>query len=211
VNGNRLVDPVVDYYAARFAEFGATAKGVDWNSQASQTLRFEQLLKVHDGTGTFTLDDFGCGYGALAAYLRERFADFAYTGFDLAAAMLDDARSTFAGDPRISFVGRADGLQPADYVVASGVFNIRLQAGVPEWEGYVTATLDRLWELSTAGLGFNALTSYSDPNRMRSDLWYADPRVLFDLCKRRYSGQVALLHDYGLFEFTLLVRRSGGV
>ena len=50
------------------------------------------------------------------------------------------------------------------------------------------------------------LTSYSDPDRMRPDLYYGDPCRLFDHCKRRYSRHVALLHDYGLYEFTILVR-----
>ncbi len=54
--------------------------------------------------------------------------------------------------------------------------------------------------------GFNCLTSYSDPEKKRDELYYADPCALFDMCKRRYSRQVALLHDYGLYEFTILVR-----
>jgi hypothetical protein len=29
-----------------------------------------------------------------------------------------------------------------------------------------------------------------------------------DPCKRQYSGNVALLRDYSLFEFTILVRKS---
>ena len=41
---------------------------------------------------------------------------------------------------------------------------------------------------------------------MRPDLFYADPCWLFDQCKRRHSRDVALLHDYGLYEFTILVR-----
>jgi hypothetical protein len=51
------------------------------------------------------------------------------------------------------------------------------------------------------------LTSYSDPDRMRSDLYYGDPCLFFDHCKRTYSKQVALLHDYGLYEFTVIVRK----
>ena len=43
-------------------------------------------------------------------------------------------------------------------------------------------------------------------DRMRDDLYYADPGFVFDHCKRRYSRHVALLHDYGLWEFTVLVR-----
>ncbi|MFX7953370.1 class I SAM-dependent methyltransferase, partial [Acinetobacter baumannii] len=58
------------------------------------------------------------------------------------------------------------------------------------------------------GFSFNCLTSYSDEDRKRDYLYYADPCQLFDLCKRRYSRQVALLHDYGLYEFTILVRKD---
>jgi hypothetical protein len=31
--------------------------------------------------------------------------------------------------------------------------------------------------------------------------------MFFDHCKRNFSRQVALLHDYGLWEFTILVRK----
>jgi len=41
---------------------------------------------------------------------------------------------------------------------------------------------------------------------MRPDLYYADPRLYFDYCKRNFSRHVALLHDYGLWEFTVIVR-----
>jgi hypothetical protein len=58
------------------------------------------------------------------------------------------------------------------------------------------------------GFAFNCLTSYSDPERMRDDLYYGDPCYYFDLCKRLYSPQVSLLHDYGLWEFTIIVRKD---
>ena len=50
---------------------------------------------------------------------------------------------------------------------------------------------------------------YADAERKRPDLYYADPLALFDHCKRRYSREVALLHDYGLYEFTMIVRKEG--
>jgi hypothetical protein len=92
-------------------------------------------------------------------------------------------------------------------VVASGVFNVKLHTPLADWEAYVLRTVDRLAALGRHGFAFNALTSYSDPERMRPDLYYTNPCVLFDYCKRRFSRHVALLHDYGLFEFTILVRR----
>lgn len=77
-----------------------------------------------------------------------------------------------------------------------------------EWFNYLQETLDSLDRFSRRGFSFNCLTSYSDEDRKRDYLYYADPCQLFDLCKRRYSRQVALLHDYGLYEFTILVRKD---
>jgi hypothetical protein len=51
------------------------------------------------------------------------------------------------------------------------------------------------------------LSTYSDPEKRRDDLFYADPCEMFDLCKRRFATRVALLHDYPLFEFTVIVRK----
>ena len=76
-----------------------------------------------------------------------------------------------------------------------------------EWEEYIFKTLTQLWELSKKGLAFNSLTMYSDLEKMRPDLYYADPCRIFDFCKKHFSKNVALLHDYDLYEFTILVRK----
>jgi SAM-dependent methyltransferase len=201
-----MLDAVQRYYSDKVARHGPTAKGVDWNDSLSQELRFEQLLKVCDVASPFTVNDYGCGYGALADHLEHAGHEFTYTGFDISDEMLARARELHGGATR--FVGRDDELAPADYTVASGIFNVRLAAPTEAWEAHVFRTLDRLHELSTRGFSFNMLTSYSDADRMREDLYYADPRVVFDHCKRSYSRWVALLHDYGLYEFTMLVRKE---
>ena len=106
------------------------------------------------------------------------------------------------------FVLTSEPQQVADYGVASGIFNVRLGRSDDEWWSYLEATLDVLDRTSRFGFAFNCLTSYSDADKMRDYLYYADPCALFDLCKRRYSPNVALLHDYGLYEFTILVRKQ---
>ena len=67
--------------------------------------------------------------------------------------------------------------------------------------------MDVLDRKSRLGFAFNSLSSYSDPAKMRDYLYYADPCSLFYVFKRRYSNLVALLHDYGLYEFTIIVRK----
>jgi len=51
------------------------------------------------------------------------------------------------------------------------------------------------------------LTSYSDKEKQRPDLYYANPCFMFDYCMRNFSRDVALLHDYQMFDFTILVRK----
>jgi putative ABC transport system permease protein len=92
--------------------------------------------------------------------------------------------------------------------VAVGVGVAYAIAYVADWRAYVNETIDRLAELSLRGFAFNCLTSYADADRMRPDLFYADPCELFDRCKRRYARNVALMHDYDLYEFTILVRKK---
>jgi SAM-dependent methyltransferase len=201
------LEAVERYYSGRFAEHGPRARGVDWNSEESQELRFAQLLKVCGDTGApFSLIDFGCGYGALVSYLKERGLDASYTGYDLSRSMLEHAVREHEDPPRVTFVDDVDELEPADYTVASGIFNVRLDVSDSAWKDYVFRELETLADLSRRGFSFNMLTSYSDADKMRPDLYYGDPRFFFDHCKRRYSRNVALLHDYGLYEFTIIVR-----
>ena len=199
---------VADYYSEKVRQHGETAQGVDWNSTESQKTRFDQLLGIVPSEATeYSVLDYGCGYGAIIDVLTERGQPFRYVGYDVSEEMILRARRLHPGD-QCEFTTDEEELGPSDYVVASGVLNVRLEASKAQWKEYVLETLDDLHRLSLKGFAFNALTSYSDPDHMRDDLFYADPSWLFDHCKRRYSGQVALLHDYGLYEFTILVRKN---
>jgi hypothetical protein len=133
---------------------------------------------------------------------------FTYHGFDISVDMVAKARELHSSLAACGFVSSEESLGLADYSVASGVFNVKLDAAVDAWKTYVLETLGKLDRLSAKGFAFNALTSYSDPERMRPDLYYADPCFFLDYCKRRFSRHVALLHDYGLYEWTMLVRKQ---
>ena len=197
------------YYDTKLAVHGPSPRGVDWNSAESQELRFEQLLKVCDTSSLFTLNDYGCGYGALAGYLAGKGYQFKYNGFDLSAQMIDEARGKYGNLRHCAFVSDEGSLGVADYTVASGIFNVRQQTSVEEWKGYVLHTLGKIVELSKKGFAFNVLTKYSDPEFMHQYLFYADPLFLFDYCKKNFSRFVAVLHDYPLYEFTILVKKEG--
>lgn len=209
ISANDLHAEVAAYYAGKLAEYGDTPRGVDWNGEESQFVRFEQLCKIIDtNISNFSLNDLGCGYGALLNYMRDRQSNFEYLGVDVSQEMIQVAGHRNATDVRARFITAAEPDKVADYGLASGIFNVRLGRTDAEWFDYLQNTLDILDKTSSRGFTFNCLTSYSDENKKRDYLYYADPLRLFDLCKRRYSRQVALLHDYDLYEFTILVRKT---
>lgn len=203
-----LLADVASYYTSKLEQHGETPRGVDWNSADGQHLRFTQLLKLVEGVEHFSLLDLGCGYGALVDELSTRPASFEYLGLDVSEEMVSAARRRHAARPHVRFEVGARVEQPLDFAVASGIFNVRMQRAADEWAGYVNQTLDVLHAASSRGFAFNCLTSYSDPDRQRPDLHYADPCELFHRCKQHYGRNVALLHDYGLYEFTIIVRKT---
>jgi hypothetical protein len=122
--------------------------------------------------------------------------------------MIRAAKARYGNRAKVQFVQAPNPPQKADYGIASGIFNVKLRQRNDDWINYIGATLDVLDRTSYYGFSFNCLTSYSDAEMMRDYLYYADPCKLFDLCKRRYSRHVALMHDYGLYEFTIIVRKE---
>jgi SAM-dependent methyltransferase len=203
-----ILETVAQYYSEKLKEHGPTAQGADWKSEESQLLRFKQLLCVIEDAQGVSLIDYGCGYGALLDYVDAAGHTVAsYFGFDVSDTMIASARERHAGRFGCAFTSDQQQLRPSDFVVASGIFNVRLGHSDGVWRDYVERILERVNALSRQGFAFNMLSTYSEADKRRADLHYADPCQIFDLCKRRFSAKVALLHDYPLFEFTIIVRK----
>ena len=207
MDSEKIKEEVAEYYTQKVQEWGPTPQGVDWNSRESHEIRIEQLLKVCDRSGFFSLNDLGCGYGALYGYMAERGYDFEYHGYDLSQSMIEKAQSLYGEKGNCRF-SQSDVLEKADYTTACGIFNVKMDVDSSEWQRYVLEVLEKIDRASGKGFAFNILTRYSDPEYMKDNLYYADPGFYFDFCKNNFSRHVALLHDYPLYEFSILVRKD---
>lgn len=208
IDASDILADVSTYYTAKLVANGPTPRGVDWNGEEGQRIRFTQLTKIVDQLDPFSIIDLGCGYGALYDYLAGRFDNFSYLGIDISQAMIDAAAGRIGNRRNVKLEVGDRPACTADFAVASGVFNVLSKRNQSKWRSYLEATLEMLDQSSHKAFAFNCLTTYSDADKMRPHLYYADPCELFALCKRRFSKNVALLHDYGLYEFTILVRKS---
>jgi hypothetical protein len=187
-------------------EHGVTSAGVGWPDPAKHRIRFDKLATLFEGgPDRFSVNDLGAGWGALFPYLvDDRGFDVArYVGYELSPEMIDAARATIV-DPRASFVEASTVTEDADYTIVCGTLVNKCEASDEEWTEYVLRTLRTVTERSRRGFAFNLFTTYVDWKE--DHLYYGDPGFFFDFCKRELSRSVALLHDYPLWEWTMVVR-----
>ena len=206
IASDAILGAVRAYFETTLAAHGATPKGVDWNDAAGQRLRHRQFLRLLAADPEASVLDFGCGYGDFLPFLRGHGHRGRYIGLDIAPVMVQAARDLHGEGPDRVFHLAAVPPEPADYAIASGIFNVIRGADRATWVGYVEATIATMARYARRGFGFNVLSLNSDPERRRADLYYADPPATLAAMIARHGRHVALLQDYGLWEFTLLVR-----
>ena len=185
-------------YGERLTRYHHDPRTLGW-TKGKQPERFEALTQLLPLERLGSLLDVGCGFGDLWPFLRARGFQGAYTGLDFIPELIEVGRAAY---PQASFlVGDFGDLEAAnrfDVVLASGVFNARLQAEDP-WE-YLTATLRRMHATCRVAACADFLTSYVD--QPRDDLFYTSPEQVFGFA-RSLTRRVALLHHYLPFEFAV--------
>jgi SAM-dependent methyltransferase len=203
------LDKISNLYSDNLTEHGDQSKAVGWPTSSSQELRFEKLTEVIsiDESVPFSVNDYGCGYGAHLDYLlKNNFSVSCYNGYDLSEEMLSKSKDRLKGfEGDLNLINSSKISTPADFTFASGTFNVRFESTYEEWKEFIEEALQMISESSNLGFSFNLLSKYVDWEEPH--LFYGDPCYWFDYCKVNFSKQVSLLHDYPLYEWTILVRK----
>lgn len=194
------------YFSRGLDQYGVSPQAVGSKDADAQRVRFENLAYVlkPPPNRPVTVNDFGCGYGALFGFLDslKTIRLTKYYGYDVSDSMLDAASDQT--DARATFIHSHEITEDADYSFVSGTFNDKPTASSATWLRYVELMVEQLAARSRIGFAFNLLSTYVDfqaPN-----LFYADPLHFFRYCKTHISPYVSLLHDYPLYEWTIVVR-----
>lgn len=196
-------------YKENLLTHGVSSSSVGWPKEVDQQLRFEKLTSlIMPSNDPVTINDYGCGYGAHLDFLvkKYRLNVVAYNGYDISVDMLKEAKNNLEWfDGKLNLIDDSNIQTKADFTFVSGTFNVRFDATDTEWKTFVKEKLVEIFEHSTRGFSFNLLSTYVDwkePN-----LFYGDPLFWFDFCKKNFSRYVSLIHDYPLYEWTIVVKR----
>lgn len=197
------------FYRDKLDTKETNAEKVGWKNETAQHVRFEQLLRIIDTRLPFSINDLGCGLADCYEFLDGKHLHFSYYGYDVMLDMVDQAKKRLRdrNNAQLFLIERSSEILVNDFTIASGIFNIRFANNDEEWRTYILSTLSSMNEKSKIGFAFNMLSLYSDQHMRKSELFYGDPLYFFDYCKRNFSSNVSLLHDYGQYDFTIIVRK----
>lgn len=195
-------------YTQNLETYGIDSRAVGWNSPESQNLRFEKLMfLVENNSKPFSINELGCGYGELYKYLEKHKFNFAeFNGYDISQPMLDSCKDYLMNPNNLFLYNSSKLSSSADYSITSGIFNTPFDYSEDKWKKYIKDTIVNLYDNSLKGIAFNFLTSYVD---FRSEsLYYQDPAEMLAFCLENFGKNVKLIHDYPLYEFTILIFKN---
>jgi hypothetical protein len=176
----------LNFYTTLLQRYGATPQGVGWPDAEDQQYRFHKLLEHISRAGS--LLDWGCGLADLCPLWPGE-----YIGYDWHPEMRAIARRR---QRRARIVDRPE---LADWVVASGVFNLRCG------QKFTLPVLGQMWSYCRRGIAFNMLSARC-PHQPHTYL-YHDPDETLAFCRRRMSPAAQLYEDSRLDEFVVTVPR----
>lgn len=188
-------DRIVARYNARLEQYGYDIRTLASGTQARHRTRFDVLRRLGIESGCTVLD-VGCGFGDFYHYLTAEGVFIEYRGIDINPALIQVARDRHPGAQFDVLDFQCDALPPADFVVSSSAFNLRLD----ESDNYdlVADFMRKAYASASRGVAVDLQSSYVDFKV--EDAFYYEPERVFALAKA-VTKRVSLRHDYPLFEF----------
>ena len=184
--------PIQQHYKRLFQQHGDSAQAVQYTDHASQFRRFEILREISEDLGSVV--DLGCGLGHFHDHLKANGFNGTYLGLDFVQEFVDQGNSKHRNDPLTSFqrldIYADEFPKGHDTYVVCGVFNNKM----PDNAGFMQKIIEKAFRAARHRVAFNAMSTYVDFES--PDLYYTDPREIFDFCKRQLTRRVNLRHDY---------------
>ena len=198
-------------YTKQFKKYGATPEGSYWLDSSRQNLRFkilfQEIAKLQNHW-ELSLGDIGCGYGALAQYIADKYSDknLRYYGYDISKKLINFCQKNYSLSGSQFNIGTKPHLE-IDICLISGTFNLTVTKNLTEWENYIFNILTDCWLKTKTALIFNLQTSNA-AHISSGNIFYGDERSVASRCSLLF-GPTSLVHHTDLpHDTTFVVHRD---
>ncbi len=191
---------ILDKYKADFELYGVSDASLGWKKGRAK-LRFEILTSEWDLEGKKILD-FGCGFGGLYDFLKEKKVYCDYTGVDINPKFIEVAKKKHPGvDFRLINLLKKRIRRKFDYAFVSGTFNDKIGDNI----GFISQALKILDIHAMLGIAFNCISNKVEYKE--DHVYYADPAKILDL-SYKISNCIVLRNDYMPYEFSVIISKN---
>ena len=185
------------FYQSAYKKHGITARGLNWNSEESQKIRFDIITSfLQDELSTCSIVDAGCGFGDLYFYWQENGLHVkSYVGVDSVKNSIQICTERL---PKISFTCKdvlKDDLPYADWYIASGTLNI-----LNDFQTWLF--LEKILAYSNKGIIFNIL----EGNKKSENFNYQKKEDIITFAKSK-GFTCRLMNDYLKNDMTVEIRK----
>lgn len=180
----------VGYFERLLVEHGDSPLALGWTPEGQQE-RFRVLWEVGIGTANSVLD-VGCGLGHFLDYMEHRRGAIRwYTGIDASLPMIEAAaRRTGRAGAFWYADALINDLQPADFVVSSGMLNVETGTNLED----MAELLRKCFDACRIGVAVNMLSALA-PGK-RPDRHYYEPGWLASMAVQLRAPRWTIRHDY---------------
>lgn len=210
-----MTQTLVKHYEKCFEKHGDTAKGFDWPSEESASVRHRVMWEVADrffGSSERRprqILDFGCGSLQFLDWIVKNNYLVDYTGADLSDHFLAHAQAKYPTTRllHLDVLNRekdVERLPNSEFIVCNGVFTLRSTIDEKEMDQIFEKIISVLWSRATKGLAFN-LMSRDLVDWERNDLYFKSFSETAKFLKSLGAKNYIFRQDYGLYEYTTYV------
>lgn len=184
---------VKNFYEERYLINGDNIKSVGWSSKKYQYLRF-QILTRNINLNKKKILDFGCGFGDLYIFLKKKFKNFSYSGYDINNSFIINNKNKY---PETNFFNEKKKIKKFDFIICSGVFSLRTKYT----KFYFIKLINFLFKRTRKGLMINFL-SKKTKLKLKKNYYYSTKEVL-NIARNFKNCEINIYENYCLDEFTL--------
>ena len=199
------MEHIVQLYEKAFRIHGDSPEAVLW-PKGRQEVRFHALTKHINLKERFSILDYGCGLAHLKPYLDDCYVNFSYTGVDSVSAFVDKSRVKY-GDSKFYHITTPEYLPSNyDFVVASGVFNLRYLADQKANQAMIFKMLQQLFDHTNIYLSVNFMTDSVD--YQQEGAYHQNVAELYEFLYQNVSHRLVLDQSYMPYEYTVTVWKN---
>jgi cyclopropane fatty-acyl-phospholipid synthase-like methyltransferase len=194
-------------YKAEFDKHGDSPKSI-LTPKGRNANRYSVITDYVDFQTELDILDYGCGLGYLYEYLKPRYSNLNYHGYDLMPDFISHCKDKFTdNNSHFSLVQPEKKIKKKfDVVFASGVFNLKSSEFEAESMEYAFSKIKELYDCYKQLFIVDFPSQYVDfiyPGAQHFNI-----NEITDFCINNLSRKFIIRHDKLPYEFTLVAWRN---